>query len=227
MRKPLVFMALLCATLLSCKKEADFGTPQIEDYTGKYWLSGTVEVASGINGQAFLMTTGYDATSLSTCELVLNYQYIQGYRLATSILREDLRRRQFLPLFFGGTANLNDPINQWTVAELDSIFKVGKRLNFGKNFGQVVIEFADETTVPVSGIHSTEGISNAGNTVLIEQVENVTEKFSGTNDASPWAKIVTFSFSCNMRLNVLDSSYEFITLKDCRATILLKPYIKG
>jgi hypothetical protein len=223
MRKPLILTTFLCLTLLSCKKETSFTSPQIEDYTGKYSVSGNVETTPGTGGQAFSMTTGYDAASRSTCELLLNYQSIQGYRLASSALREDLRRRQFLPLFFGGTASASQPINQWAVAELDSIFKVGKRLTFGKNFGQVVIEFADETIVPVGGTYSTEGISNAGNTVLIEQVENVVEKFSGTNDASPWAKTVTFSFSCNMRLNVAGGIYEVIALKNCRATMLFKP----
>lgn len=227
MRKSLILMVLLGLSLFSCKKETAFSVPEPEDFTGRYAVSGTVEVPSGIGPQPFLMATGYDAASGSTCELITNYFSHQGYRLASSILREDLRLRSFLPMFYGGAAVPNQPINQWTVAELDSIFKVGNRLPFGKGFGQVEIEFADVLSAPVARLYSTENISNATNTVLIEQIEDVAEKFAKTADAAPWAKIVTFSFSCNLRIVTGEQTYEFIALKNCRATMLLKPYIKG
>lgn len=226
MNKTLIFIAFAGLSLSACKKEVAFEVPQVEDFTGKYTVSGTVETTTPTKtSTAFSMSSGVDSASSSTCELIPNYSSHQGYRYTSSLLRENLRVRWFEALFFAGTTTPSEPINQWTVAELDSIFKVGKKLPFGKNFGQVQIVFTDILSTPFTRLYESVEANNTGNFVLIEQVEDASASFDGTSLASPWAKIVTFSFSCQMRVSG-EPTYDMIELKDCRATMLLKPYVK-
>ena len=226
MNKALIFIAFAGLFVSACKKEIAFEVPQVEDFTGKYSVSGTVETTTPTKtSTAFSMSSGVDSASGSTCELIPNYSSHQGYRYASSLLQENLRIRRFEPLFFAGTSNLGQSINQWTVAELDSIFKVGKKLPFGKDFGQVEVEFVDILSTPFTRVYESAETNNAGNFVLIEQVEDVSASFDGTSLASPWAKIITFSFSCRMRVSG-EPTYDMIELKDCRATMLIKPYVK-
>ena len=227
MSKTLILIAFAGLSISACKKEVAFEVPQVEDFTGKYSVVGTVQTTGpATTSTAFSMSTGRDSASGSTCELITNYLSIEGYRLASSLLRENLRLRQFEPLFFGGgTTNLGDPVNQWTISELDTIFKVGKKLPFGKDFGQVEIRFVDILSTPLVRLYESTKADNYGNFVLIEKVEDASDNFKDTPSASPWAKIVTFSFSC--RLRVADEpTYELIEMKNCRATMLFKPYVK-
>lgn len=226
MSRILLSIVLTGFFLSACKKEIDFSPPQVEDFTGKYFVSGIVETTVPTKTSTpFAMSTGRDSASGSTCELVANYSSQQGHRLTSSLLREDLRLRQFEPLFFGGASNLNTPINQWTLAELDSIFQVGKKLPFGTDFGEVEMEFADVLSTPTGRLYESAEANNTGNFVLIEAVEDVRDKFDGTSLASPWVKVVTFSFRCHLRVGG-EPTYDAIEMKDCRATMLFKPYVK-
>ena len=218
----LFFLALICA----CKKDSDFIPPDTQDYSGRYYVKGTVESAAAPGGKLFSITTGRDSASGSTCELLTNYYNYQGYRTATSLLQENLRSRHFLPIFFGGMLSNSSFDNVWSKEQLDSIFQVGKKLPFGKGMGQVQIEFSDAVTLPVARPYSTEKANNSGNYVLIERVDDVVSEFDNLGVLPPlWAKVITFSFSCQLRTDG-EPTYDEIALINCQASILLKPYVK-
>lgn len=227
MSKALIFIAFAGIFVSACKKEVAFEVPQVEDFTGKYFITGAVETSPGTSlPKPFSMATGVDSTAGFIFELVSNYYSYQGYRLTASILRNQGAGRSFMPIFYAGIENPDDLIpNQWTIAELDSVFKVGKNLPFGKGFGQVEMEFIDLISTPVLRLYDTDTADNTGRFVTIEQVEDISKIFEDSTQKSSWAKIVTFSFSCQMKISGEPTSNP-IELKDCRATMLFKPYVK-
>lgn len=219
----LLFVHLLLTLLLplGCKKEGDVNAPDVLDYSGKYYVQGKLESNLGIGQRDLSIKTGVDAASDSVCELITEYTGPDNYLTISALLQENVRYRRFLTMFYGDSkSNLFDA--RWTAGALDSLFQPGKKLLFGNDSGKVKMELADQYTLSTVTTYVTKPMENAGTYVLIEQVEDVSNKYpEPTQSASVWAKIITFSFTC--RLSAADgTSSEVLTLKEGRASVLLK-----
>ncbi len=217
-----IYIFLILLSLFACKKDSGIVEPAaLQDFSGVYWLQGTMNYLSNPPVETPLQWTVTAAEQ-------------DGYQIGDGGTFKDTDDRwtlggiysfrpdygQFRLIVYGGKRQDNATTgNIWTIAALDSIFQPGNHLSFGTDFGQAEIEFGAPNLILPDFL--SQLADNSNNKVTIEEVND----FKAYLPERTWAKQVVVSFDARLKILSANSTTE-IELKNCRASLLFIPNVQ-